>query len=264
MDPLTISALIAAAGLGYSVYSGERARGEQENQQTEAKKLRIGNLQNQIESLNQLKGPHLTPQNEARIKALEEEAKPVPLAANPQFQAERARLINSGARELAGVANQQRAQGISQGGFRNVGSLQDVQDRLGVAMASLGQKAVEEQQRKRDLAAELRQKQEDAAIAFDNARQQAYQNFLTGDTQSALAALQQASAANQAYNQSQAALGGQVLGIGSTLAGNYLQQQQQKEIARQQQEAQQQQNQILQQLLLRQSNSGLINSLRND
>lgn len=217
--PLAIGAGLGLAGLGGSIF-GQVSQEKQQRKALEQQEfLRNRAREKQLEQIQYLANPSSGAIAQRRLKALEEESMPVPLSQDPSFQAQRARLLSGGARELAGVANLQRAAGVSRGGFRNVGSLQDVQDRLGVALAGLAEKAKLARESKLEQAANL----ETAHIEFENARRRAAAAIEAGDTQSAIAALQQATALQQAGAQQRQQLFGNLLGMGGVLAGQGLQ-----------------------------------------
>lgn len=210
---------LAGAGLAGGLVSQAGGRRDARKAQEQGEFFRNLGRERQTELIKAQKPSQVTPEMEARLKALEEESMPVPLVQDPKFQADRARLLQGGARELSSIQNIQRAGDIQQGGFRNVGSLQDVQDRLGVAMAGLAQQSQLERERKRDIVAETRQSIADAKQEFFNARNRALAAIEAGDMATALANLQAASLANQAINQQQQALFGNLMGIGGTVAG---------------------------------------------
>lgn len=219
-----IGAGLGLAGLGGSIYGQVRQADEIEKARRESRGVSAEALKRQVESLEKMRAPEQSPLQQARLRALEQESQMGPVSQDPLFQAERARLLRGGAQELSAIQNLQRATG-TRGGFRNIGSLQDVEDRLGVAMTELAQRSRTEKERKRDLAAELQQGYYNAWNDFQNARQQAYQAFVGGDAAAGVAALQAASAARQQMLQNQTALSGQLLGIGGAIAGGALQQQ---------------------------------------
>lgn len=171
--------------------------------------------QNQLNLLGQLKGPSVTPQQEARIKALEEESR-FTMLNDPAFQAAQQRATRGGAASLAAVQNRQAATGTA-GGFQNVGSMQDVYDRLGLELAEIGQAQQMYKEQKRNTAADMRQGIADAQIEFENAKTNARMAIEAGDAQAAQQALAQAYAAKQAIQNrtQQLVLGGAGLAVGA-------------------------------------------------
>lgn len=143
-----------------------------------------------------------------RIRALEESARDVPLAQDPYLQGQRAALLGQGAKELAAVGARQKAYGV-RGGFSNIGSQQDVQDRLGVAMAQLQERAQQGRLERLGQAADLDQTMANMQLEFRNAQRQALAALEAGDMQAGLQALQQASALRQGIlSQQQNFIGG--------------------------------------------------------
>lgn len=189
------------------VHSQERLD-EYQRQQAEARRA---SKEQQLSLLGQMRGPQVTPQMEARIRALEEQSKPQPLATDPYMQAERTQLVSGGARELASVQNKQRAYGV-EGGYRNIGSAADIYDRLGTQLAQLAQRQSEMKDVKAQQAAQLRQGIADAKIAYENSLVQARMAIEAGDAQAAQQAMAQAYAAREQIKNNTRQL---ILGIGS-------------------------------------------------
>lgn len=142
---------------------------------------RAAQKQRQLALLSQKKAPVMAPEMEARIKALEEESKPGPLVANPEFQGNRAQLVMGGRAALASVQNRQAASN-TRGGFSNVGSMQNVYDRLGAQLGQLGQQATVRKEQKRDTAAQARQAFADAQTQHQNALIDAQMAIEAGDS----------------------------------------------------------------------------------
>lgn len=137
-----------------------------------------------------------------RIRALEEASRDRPLSEDPYFQGQRQALLGQGAKELASVGARQKAYGV-RGGFSNIGSQQDIQDRVGAALAQLQGQAQQSRLERLGQAADLDQRMHDAQIEFNNAQRQALAALEAGDMQAGLQALQQASAIRQNILQQQ-------------------------------------------------------------
>lgn len=172
----------------------------------------------QLSALQGMQAPSTSALMQRRIQALDESSREVPLSQDPYFQADRARLLGSGARELSAIQNVQRATG-ARGGFSNIGSPQDVQDRLSIAMAQLGQQARVGRDERLAEAARLQQGLQDAETEFVNARQRAIAAIESGDTGLALQNLQQAAQMRQQILQGQQQLYGNLLAVGGQAAG---------------------------------------------
>lgn len=176
----------------------------------------------QTAALNAQQAPKLSPQMEARLKALEGESQAGPLVSDPYFQADRAALVTGGQEALARVQNRQAATGAT-GGFSNQGSISDIYDRLGAQMAELGQRSADLKAKKADSVAQMRQDQTNAEIAYANAIEQARAAIEAGDMASAQAAMQYAiqvkSAAEKASRDFWGSIAGGVLRAGGAVAG---------------------------------------------
>jgi hypothetical protein len=168
----------------------------------------------QYDLLGRMRGPKLDAQNEARIKALEDESK-LGLEEDPNFQGQLRQARVGGAQSLASIQNTQAATGAG-GGFQNVGSMNDVYDRLGVQLADLAGQQQQFKEQKRDRAADARQQFADAQIEYQNAVIAAQQAIEAGDAAAAQAALQQA---YQARAAAQNKLWQNVVGVGSLAVG---------------------------------------------
>lgn len=177
--------------------------------------------QKQYEYMGQMQGPSMTPAMERRLRALEEQSQPGELSQDPYFQASRANLVQGGQQALSGIQNQQAAYG-TQGGFKNQGSVSDVYDRLGAQMAQLGQKSVGLKDEKAQQVAKARQDIEDAKTSYANAQIQAKIAIEAGDTQSAIAAIQQAYAAKEAIIARQWDMVGKGLSAAGGIAGGMI------------------------------------------
>lgn len=181
--------------------------------------IRSESKRNQLASLNNLQGPSYTPQMEARLKALEEGSKEVPLTDDPYYQGDRAQLIQGGRAILSDVENRKAATGASTGGFSNIGSANDVMDRMGVAVANLGQQARNARDQRAMAAANARQQLQDAQNAFINQKEQARIAIEAGDATAASAALQNAYNLKQQIDAQQAQLIGGLVGVAGTIGG---------------------------------------------
>lgn len=181
--------------------------------------IRAQSTRNQLASLNNLQGPSYTPQMEARLKALEEGSREVPLTDDPYFQGDRAQLVQGGRSILSDVQNRKAATGATTGGFSNIGSANDVMDRMGVAVANLGQQARQARDQRAMSAANARQQLQDSQVAFANQKEQARIAIEAGDSQAASAALQNAYNLKQQINAQQAQLLGSIISVGGTVAG---------------------------------------------
>lgn len=181
---------------------------EYQRQQAEARRAA---KQQQLQMLGTMKGPQTTPQMDARIKALEDQSKPQPLATDPYMQAQRTQLVSGGARELSSVQNRQKGYGV-EGGYKNVGSVSDVYDRLGTQLAQLAQKQADVKDAKGQQAAQIRQGIADAQIAYDNSLIQAQMAIESGDAQAAQQAMAQAYAAKEQIKNNTRQF---ILGVGS-------------------------------------------------
>lgn len=162
--------------------------------------------------------PQPTALTTRRIQALGESSRDVPLAEDPYFQGQRQALLGQGAKELSAVGARQKAYGVK-GGFSNIGSQQDIQDRLGVALAELQGRAQQGRLDRLGQAADLDQRMQDMQVEFANAQRQALAALEAGDVQAGLQALQQASALRQGIlQQQQAFIGGLVQTAGSAIS----------------------------------------------
>jgi hypothetical protein len=193
---------------------GEHAQDRLDEYGNQQAGLRAGAKKTQYDLLGQMKRPLLTPQMEARIKALESESQ-LPLNSDPAFQSQVRQATTGGAQALSGIQNRQAASG-AEGGFSNVGSINDVYDRLGTQLADLAQKQTMYKEKKRDTASELRQSISDAQISYDNALTQAKIAIEAGDAAATQQALAQAYAAREQINNNSRQL---LLGMGSMAVG---------------------------------------------
>ena len=109
------------------------------------------------------------------------------------------------------------------GGFKNVGSMQDVYDRLGAQLAQLGQQSTQRKAQSRDAAAEVRQGIADAQISYDNEILRAKMAIEAGDAAAAQDAMNKAYAARETIKQrtQQLFMGAAKLGV-VALSGNPL------------------------------------------
>jgi len=194
-------------------------RRDAQSLQEQQNAIRAQSTRNQLASLNNLQGPSYTPQMEARLKALEEGSKEVPLTDDPYFQGDRAQLVQGGRSILSDVENRKAATGATTGGFSNIGSANDVMDRMGVAVSNLGQQARQARDQRAMTAANARQQLQDSQIAFANQKEQARIAIEAGDSQAASAALQNAYNLKQQINAQQAQLIGGLVSTAGTVAG---------------------------------------------
>jgi hypothetical protein len=171
--------------------------------------------QKQLELLGRKKAPVMSSQMEARLKALEEESKPQPLVTDPEFQAQRAAMTTGGRQALAGVQARQKAADVS-GGFSNIGSLQNIYDRLGTQLAQLGQQQTMRKEQKRDVAAQSRQDFANAQVAHENAMLDAQMAIEAGDAAALSDAYARMFAAQQQADQAKQSM---ILGLGTAVLG---------------------------------------------
>lgn len=176
----------------------------------------------QLNILNTMQAPQMSPLAAKRIAALEAESAPRALAEDPLYVGQRAQLLGAGQQLQSGIENEALGRGV-RGGFANVGSVQDVQDRLGVQLAGLAGQAQATRERKRDMAAQAQQAFQDAQTEFANAQRRAQMAIEAGDSDLALASIQQAynarSQAAAAERQMYAAGIGTVGTIGGAMLG---------------------------------------------
>lgn len=213
---------VGTLGLSELVYFQPKDRermGLQQAQDIRGQQLQ--SKQTQLGLLNQMRRPEMSQANLRRIQALEEQAQDRPLSQDPYFQGQRTTLVTGGREALADVQNQQRAYGVG-GGFRNIGSVSDIQDRLGAQLAQLGGQAIQRRDMARDAAAEARQNALDAQVAYDNAVVQAKIAIEAGDAAGAQQAINMAYAARQAASQAQSQALGQVWGTAATVGGSLI------------------------------------------
>lgn len=222
---------LGRAGLGFATgglsevlpLAGKKLSGadqqlDQANQmQSDLANQRNASKQAQLGYLNQMQAPQMSPQMQARLQALDTESQPGPLVSDPYFQGARANTLNSGAQQLSAINNTKNAYGIGAGGFKNVGSEQDVQDRLGVAMANLGQQSVGRKEQVAQQAAQMHQNYTDALTNYNNAILQAKAHIEAGDSAAASQAIQAAYAARQQADAASRQMTGQLIGLGGTL-----------------------------------------------
>lgn len=160
-------------------FSGKKAKNAAWGEAAREDERRRNWKQVQYDLLGRKKAPELTPQQEARIKALERESQ-YALYEDPAFQSNMRQVTSGGAQALASVQNQQVANGAI-GGFANQGSAQDVYDRLGSQIAEVAQQQQQYKEQKRDVAAEARQNYADARRDFENAQIDAQMAIEQGD-----------------------------------------------------------------------------------
>lgn len=172
--------------------------------------------QQQLGLLASKKGPEMTAEREARIKALEQEGN-TSLEQDPHFQTQMRRATGGGAQALSGIQNQQAASGAV-GGFANQGSIQDVYDRLGTQLAGIGQEQHAFKEAAANKAADARQSFSDSKIAFENAQTDARMAIEAGDHQALSDAMNRMAASKAAAD---AALRNNVLAMGQMVVGAY-------------------------------------------
>jgi hypothetical protein len=261
--PLTGGMSLAQQG---SAVSAEKRQREYEKQAEEARK-RKKDLQ--LQGIDQLQAPGQSEATKRRIAAMEAESgAPTdtsfydtelgnlaqrkanvyqgPASQDPLYAAKQLQLARQGAQGVAGVMNRQAQAGLT-GGFQNVGSAQDIQDRLAGATASLAQDqeqfregqrtqlenqrlamaqgkqqfTLSERERRRQLAdqsALMQQSIADSTREFENLKVKARQAAEIGDVESALELSRQALAAKDKAEQAQLKFYGNVA-AGLTQAG---------------------------------------------
>jgi len=138
-----------------------------------------------------MQAPVISAAYQNRIKALEDQSKPTTLAEDPYFQGQRAMAVQGGQQALSGVQNQNRGQNVT-GGFTNIGSTNDVYDRLSAQLSGLAQNSAQLKDQKAQQAADMQQARQDAQTNFENARQQALLAIEAGDSAAATQAIQAA------------------------------------------------------------------------
>lgn len=154
-------------------------------------------------ALDAQQGPEFTPQMIARLRALDQESQASSLAEDPLFQGDRSTLVQGGQQALSGVANRRLGFGAT-GGFSNLGSSNDVFDRLGAQLSQLGQDSRKVKESKRDVVAQSFQAQSDAENAFENAQKKAEAAIISGNLEQAYRFMQEATQAEVAMREAQA------------------------------------------------------------
>ncbi|MFM2117269.1 MAG: hypothetical protein RL316_459 [Bacteroidota bacterium] len=199
--------------------SGAGARSRADELAQQLAQQRAGAKAQQYQLLGQLQSPALTPQMETRIKALEDQSKASSLVEDPFFQGARARAVTGGAKELAGVGGRQQAYDVS-GGFKNIGSMQDIYDRLGSQLAQIGQQSIQRKDVIAQNAAKMRQGIADAQLEFNNNVTKMKMAIESGDAVAAQQAMKDAAAAKEAIRQrtQQLIMGAAQLGLGFATA----------------------------------------------
>lgn len=191
----------------------------QDELQTALGRARATSKQQQTDQWNSMQAPSFAPQMEARLKALESQSQDRPLIEDPYFQGQRAQLVNGGRAALSNVENRQSAT-HTQGGFSNVGSMNDIYDRLGGQLAQLGGQAQQLRDQKASTAAQARQGMLEAQTQFENSRKQAFAALAAGDGAAAQAALQNAFQAKQQIMQNQQAFFMSLANMGAKVGAN--------------------------------------------
>ena len=175
--------------------TGDKAKESLAEQQAKMGGARAGAKQQQLAMLAELKGPTTTPQQEARIKALETESTR-PMLEDPNYGFQVGQATRGGAQALSSIQNRQRASGAT-GGFQNVGSMSDVYDRVGGQLSAIAVQNQQLKEQKRDQAAMIRQNIADGEIAFQNSIKQAQMAIEAGDAAATQSAMQAAYNAKQ-------------------------------------------------------------------
>jgi hypothetical protein len=208
----------------------DQAQSDLDKYQNDAYGQREATRTKQNAYVDQMQGPSVSPQMEARLKALEDESKPGPLVSDPYFQGARSTMVQGGQAALSGVDNRHAVNNTT-GGFRNQGSIADVYDRLGAQLSQLGQHSQALKDQKAQTAASARQAILDHQIEFENSKTKARMAIESGDSAAAMAAINQAYNARnnmlQAQRQMEASLlsaGASVASHSSVPAANYSQQ----------------------------------------
>jgi len=186
----------------------------------EMRRRRAQQKQQQYDLLARKQAPQMSPQMEARLKALEQESIRGPLVTDPEFQGARARAVMGGRQALAGVQNRQGATG-AMGGFQNIGSMQNVYDRLGGELAQLGEQQTAVKNQKAMQVAQARQSFTDATTAYNNAMIDAQMAIESGDAAMLNDSYARMYAAQQQQDQSKNAMMNGIIraGIGQMSAG---------------------------------------------
>lgn len=205
----------------FGIDQPNQQRSEQQRLEQQQADQRMRALNEQLGAINQLQAPQVAPATQARLQALLADSAPKPLEQDTYFQGDRANLVSEGRRQVAGVQNRQGAYDV-RGGFGNVGSMQNVYDRLGSQLASLGQRATEARDQRSQAAADLQQRIVDSQRDFENYRTQARAALIAGDANAAQAALQNAYNAKRAIDNAQTAFFGTLAGAASQVGASAL------------------------------------------
>lgn len=208
----------AAVGAGIGALStlwGDSNAQDAQDYIDKANAARAAAKQKQLELLGQEQAPAFSDAMSARLKALEGESQASPLVEDPYFQGVRATAVRGGAQNLAGVMNRQNANDVS-GGFSNTGSIQDVYDRLGGQLATIGQQSIALKAQKADQVAQMRQSMAEAQATFQNKMIQARMAIEAGDSAAAQQAMAQAYAAKKQAEEASTQL---MMGLGSSALG---------------------------------------------
>jgi hypothetical protein len=192
---------------------------EERKRQERADFLRNLGREQQMGEINQMQAPQMAPQMATRIKALEDESKPVPLSQDPYYQGQRAQALQGGARELSSIQNQNRAYGVDRGGFRNIGSIQDVQDRLSSVLANVAARTQAQREQKAMTAAQLAQAHLDSQTEFNNNLHKARAAVLSGDINTAMQLMNQNEQIRQQALERQRKFVGDTLSMAAMAAG---------------------------------------------
>lgn len=214
------SAALGGGFLGLGKGSRDAARAEMAASQQGIMNQIIGS-QAAFGALDEQKGPQMTPQMLARLRALEAESGATSLAEDPLFQGDRAMLVKGGAQALAGLGS---AQKMSRFGTGGQGSIQDVYDRLGVQLSQLGQQSRGVKEQKRDVVAQSYQAYEDSKRDFENKSKQAEAAIIGGNLDAAYKLIQSAAEAEAEMRKSQQAFTNSLIGNvvkGGVMAASY-------------------------------------------
>lgn len=211
-----------SAGLAYDVldpfdFLGKRGGNARAGEFARQDELRRHSKGVQLDLLKQRRAPEMTPQMKARLAAFEQEGQKGPLVADPEFQGYRSNVVTGGRQALANVANRQAASG-TQGGFSNVGSMQNTYDRVGGQLAQLSQAQNVRKGQKLDQAAQARQSFSDSQIEFDNAINQAQMAIEAQDSAALSDAYSRMAAAKAQADQATKSM---IIGVGKTALGAY-------------------------------------------
>lgn len=161
----------------------DKTAAEQAANREKAKQVRL-------KAINDYRAPEMSEQLTTRLKEIQDQATaPIdtsyydnqihegPIATDARYQGQRAQVVQSAQTQGSAIQNRARAANVS-GGYRNVGTMQDVYDRLGTQMAGIGQQEFKDNQvlkgQKQQYTASEKVRRED----LKDRSTQAYQSFL--------------------------------------------------------------------------------------